>query len=131
VSDELLLGAISDELMLLAAAGDLDSQREIRDTFLVDPQIAPLTLERARQAEWWARLVAVRGFKQDRMKLAAALLMRSATAGNEATCDDFAVEAIVNLNDMAESGSEDAAAMLVTLGPDIAPEVFARAAGEG
>jgi len=64
------------------------------------------------------------------MKLAAALLMRAGTVENEQVCDDFAVEAIRHLNDLAESGSEDAALALVKLGPQIAPEVFARAAEE-
>lgn len=117
---------------LIAAAqlGDLEAQRAMRDAELEAARSgsAPAT-EALKRAIHWARLAAANGDKRDGGLFAATLLQAvSASAFDGLEAPALAVQALVQLDKLADEGDEACADALRQMAEYVPPEVIQAAA---
>lgn len=112
-------------------AEDRDRQRA-----MVDALIGPLPIhdcppdEIVSAAVGWARGAASHGHPGDILRLAGILMLRAASVEDDRESLAHQAEALMVLNDLADTGNEDAAQLIYQVAGNVEPEAFALATGK-
>lgn len=119
-------------LVAPAAGGDTEAQSELaRWAFGLGKQGVVSQLESLAMAEAYSRLAAAKGQPTELCLLAGILINRAQfaeTIGDLETADEYMVEGVYQASRAGDAGSEEAAALLLTLADNLPAHVVAQAA---